>query len=77
MKTENGLFQDLKKIINVPLTIVQGRYDTICPMRSAYDMHKSIPKSKLIIVPTGSHSPLEPPMTKALIKASEEFKNLW
>ncbi len=77
MKTKNGLFQNIKKIINIPLTIVQGRYDTICPMRSAYDLHKSLPKSKLIIVPTGSHSPLELPMTKALIKASEEFKNLW
>jgi proline iminopeptidase len=76
MKTENGVFQGIKKIRNIPLTIVQGRYDTICPMRSAYDLHKSLPKSKLIIVPTGSHSPLDPSMTKELIKASEEFKKL-
>ena len=76
MKTERGLLQNIKNIKNIPLIIVQGRYDTICPMRSAYDLHKLLPKSKLVIVPTGSHSPLEPPMTKALIKASEEFKNL-
>ncbi len=76
MKTANGLFQNIKKIRNIPLTIVQGRYDTICPVRSAYDLHSALPKSKLIIVPTGSHSPLEPPMIKALIKASEEFKKL-
>ena len=77
MKTENGLFQNIKKIKNIPLIIVQGRYDTICPMRSAYDLHKFLPKSKLTIVPTCAHSPLEPPMAKSLIKASEEFKNLW
>lgn len=77
MKTEKGLFQNMKRIKSIPLTIVQGRYDTICPMRSAYDLNKSLPKSKLIIVPTGSHSPLEPPMAKALINASEEFKNLY
>jgi len=76
MKTENGLFRNIKKIKNIPLTIVQGRYDTICPMRSAYDLHHALPKSKLIIVPDGSHSPLEPPMAKALIRAGEEFKNL-
>ncbi|MHC4270314.1 MAG: prolyl aminopeptidase [Planctomycetota bacterium] len=76
MKTQKGLFQNIKKIRNIPLTIVQGRYDTICPMRSAYDLYKSLPKSKLVIVSTGSHSPLEPPMAKALIKASEEFKML-
>ena len=76
MKTENGLFRNIKKIKNIPLTIVQGRYDTICPMRSAYDLHNALPKSKLIIVPDGSHSPLEPPMAKALIRAGEEFKNL-
>lgn len=77
MKAKKGLFQNINKIKNIPLTIVQGRYDTICPMRSAYDLHKSLPRSKLIIVPTGSHSPLEPSMTKELVKASEEFKNLW
>ena len=76
MKTENGLFRNIKKIKNLPLTIAQGRYDTICPMRSAYDLHKSLPQSKLIIVPDGFHSPLEPPMAKALIRAGEEFKNL-
>ena len=77
METENGLFRNINKIKNIPLTIIQGRYDTICPMRSAYDLHKSLPGSKLIIVPNGSHSPLEPPMVKELIKAGEEFKKLW
>lgn len=73
---KNGLFQNMDKIRNIPLTIVQGRYDTICPVRSAYDLHKALPKSKLIIVPTGSHSPLETSMRKALIREGEEFKNL-
>ncbi|MDR4497296.1 MAG: prolyl aminopeptidase [Candidatus Scalindua sp.] len=77
MKTKNGLFQNIQKLRNIPVTIVQGRYDIICPMRYAYDLHKSLPGSKLIIVSTGSHSPLEPAMTKELIKAGEEFKNLW
>lgn len=73
---KNGLFQNMNSIRNIPLTIVQGRYDTICPVRSAYDLHKFLPNSKLTIVPTGSHSPLEASMRKALIKESEEFKNL-
>jgi len=69
-----GLLKNIQKIKNIPLTIVQGRYDTICPMRSAWDLHKALPKSKLIIVPNGAHNPGEPPMTSEMIRASEDFK---
>ena len=72
-----GLLKNIRKIKSIPLTIVQGRYDIICPISSAYDLHKACPKSKLIIVPTGSHSPLEPPMASALILESENLKKLY
>jgi proline iminopeptidase len=72
-----GLLKNIKKIKNIPLTIIQGRYDTICPIRSAYDLHKALPKSKLIIVPTGSHNPTEPPMASELIMASNSLKQLY
>ncbi len=74
---ENYILNNIKKIKDIPLTIVQGRYDTICPAASAYDLHKAHKKSKLVIVPTGSHSPLEPAMINELEKAGEDFKRLY
>ena len=77
MPHDNWLLDNLHKIKNIPMTIVQGRYDIICPASSAWALHKALPKSKLVIVPLGSHTPLDADMSSELIKAQEDFKRLW
>ncbi len=74
---ENLILNNADKIKNIPVYIIQGRYDTICPMSSAWDLHKALPKSKLVIVPLGSHTPFDEAMTSELIKAQEKFKKIW
>lgn len=77
MPSKNYILDNAHKMKSIPLTIVQGRYDTICPADSAYQLHKKLPKSKLIIARLGSHTPLDPDMVSHLIKAGEDFKKLW
>lgn len=77
MKSDNYLLENIDKIKDIPCRIVQGRYDVICPMVSAWDLHKALPKSDLRIVPDGSHSPLDPGMIHELIQGSEDFKDLF
>ena len=36
--------------------IVQGRYDLVCPMYSAWDLHKAFPEAKFVVVPDAGHS---------------------
>ena len=59
-----------------PATIVQGRYDMVCPITTADMLARSWPGVEFIVVPDAGHSALEPGIRSALIKASERFKAL-
>lgn len=69
----NQLLEDAPKIKHVPLSIVQGRYDVVCPVQSAWDLHKALPDSKLIVVPDAGHSTVEPGIIKAITEESDYF----
>ncbi len=76
MKTDNYILDNAVKIKHIPCRIVQGRYDIICPMVSAWQLHKTLPESKLRIVVDGAHSPMDAGMIHELVQASEDFKGL-
>tara|TARA_B100000683_G_scaffold271148_1_gene311632 strand:- start:545 stop:1522 length:978 start_codon:yes stop_codon:yes gene_type:complete len=58
---------------NIPGFIVQGRYDVVCPPRSAWDLHRAWPEAKLIICPDSGHSVTEPGITDALIRITDSL----
>ena len=74
MKSDNFLLDNCKVISKIPCCIVQGRHDIVCPVISAWDLHKALPESYLRIVPDGAHSPVNTGMINELVQASEEFK---
>ena len=47
---------------------MQGRYDVVCPMRSAWDLHRAWPEAELRIVPDAGHSAFEPGITHELVQ---------
>jgi proline iminopeptidase len=59
-----------------PATLIQGRYDMVCPITTADTLAQSWPGAEFVIVPDAGHSALEPGIRSALIKASERFKAL-
>ena len=61
---------------NIPGVIVQGRYDMVCPMKSAWELHKQWPKSELIVIPDAGHSMKEPGILQALVAACDKYKNI-
>jgi proline iminopeptidase len=71
---EGQLLRDVDKIRHIPSVIVQGRYDVVCPMRSAWDLHRAFPEAKLTISPASGHSMLEPENRSALIEATDAFR---
>eukprot|EP01132_Coremiostelium_polycephalum_P001235 gene1235-1559_t len=75
-KEEGQLIKNAHILKNIPGVIVQGRYDVVCPAKSAYDLHKQWPESELIIVPDAGHSVSEVGITSALVQACDQFKNL-
>ena len=72
---DNYILQNIANIKNIPLAIVQGRYDIVCPMRSAWDLKKSLPSSKLYIIDNAGHSMKEVGITNKLIELTNELAN--
>jgi proline iminopeptidase len=62
-----------KKLQDTPTVIVQGRYDVVCPAKSAWDLKKALPKAELVIVKDAGHSAAEPGIVSALVDATNRF----
>lgn len=75
-EVDDQLLRDAHKIAHIPGVIVHGRYDVVCPVQNAWDLHKAWPKSELRISPLSGHSAFEPENASALIEATDQFANL-
>lgn len=67
------LLRDAHRLSRIPGVIVQGRYDLICPVRSAWDLHKAWPEAELKIIPDAGHAAFEPGVRAALVEATDRF----
>ena len=72
---DGWILDQLDTIKNIPNVIIQGRYDVVCPMKSAWELHKKWDNSKLVIVQDAGHSMLEKNIQTELIKHTNIFKN--
>lgn len=71
--TEDQLLRNCDQIRHLPTVIVQGRYDVVCPMVSAWELHRALPQAEFIVVPDAGHSMTEPGIRRALINATDRF----
>ena len=67
------LLRDVDRIRAIPGVIVQGRYDVVCPMTSAWDLHRAWPEAELRIVPDAGHSAFEPGIVHELVSATDRY----
>jgi proline iminopeptidase len=70
---DDQLLRDVSRIRHIPTVMVQGRYDVVCPMETAWALHKAFPEAELKVTPTAGHSAYEPETTHELIAATERF----
>jgi proline iminopeptidase len=68
------LLGSIDKIRKIPGVIVQGRYDVVCPMESAWALHRAWPEAQLVVVGDAGHSANEPGITSALVEATDRFR---
>jgi proline iminopeptidase len=71
---EGQLLNNADKLADIPVILVNGRYDLICPPINAYKLHKKLPKSKLYIVEKAGHSASEPLIQAKLVEAAKSFE---
>jgi len=72
-RTPNQLLEDVGRLRAIPAVIVQGRYDLVCPLQSAWDLANAWPEADLHIVGDAGHSAFEAGISRALVAATDRF----
>ena len=72
-EVDDQLLRDAYRIVDIPGVIVHGRYDVVCPVQNAWDLHKAWPKAELVVTPTSGHSAFESENVDALVRATDAF----
>ena len=75
-EVEDQLLRDVHRIRHIPAVIVQGRYDVVCPMKSAWDLHRAWPEAEFVVVPDAGHAASEKGTLSALVEATDKFAAL-
>ena len=73
---ENSLLDGVGRLAGIPAVIVQGRYDMVCPIATADELHAAWPEADYVVVPDAGHSAMEPGIRRALVAATEKFKGV-
>jgi proline iminopeptidase len=74
LESEDQLLRNVERIRHIPGVIVQGRYDVVCPMQTAWALHKAWPEADFHIVADAGHSAFEAGNTHALVSATDRFR---
>jgi proline iminopeptidase len=72
----DDLVRGIDRIRHIPATIVQGRYDMVCPIISADELARAWPEAHYVVVPDAGHSAMEPGIRAQLVTATERAKRL-
>lgn len=72
-ESEDQLINGIDKIRSIPAVIVQGRYDMVCPVQTAWEVCNKWPEAKMVIAPNSGHTAFEKEITHELIKATNKF----
>jgi len=71
---EAQLLRDAPKLKGIPGAIIQGRYDMVCPIESAWALSKAWPEADLVIVPDAGHSAYDAGISRALVAATDNCR---
>ena len=71
---ERPLLQQIDCFRHIPAILIQGRYDMVCPPRTAYELHQAWPEAEFHMIANAGHAASEPAILNALVGATEFFK---
>ena len=76
LEVPDQILRDVSRLRRIPGTIVQGRYDVVCPMISAWELHRAWPEADFRLVPDAGHSAFEPGITHELVCATDRYAKI-
>jgi proline iminopeptidase len=71
---QRDMLKEVTALAHIPTTIIQGRYDMVCPPLTAWQLSQAMPHAQFHIITDAGHSAMEAGITSALIAATEQFK---
>jgi len=71
----NQILNETQRLHAIPGVIVHGRYDVVCPLEQAWELHQAWPESRLQVIQDAGHSASEPGIIDALVTATIQFAN--
>lgn len=74
--SDEWILENVDKIRHIPTVIVQGRYDVVCPMISAWDLYRKLPEADFHVVQNAGHSMTEDGIAEKLIEYSDKYSDL-
>jgi proline iminopeptidase len=74
-ESDDQLLRNVGRIRHIPAVLVHGRYDLVCPVKNAFDLHRVWPEAELKIIADAGHAVDEPGILRELVRAVEKFKN--
>lgn len=75
LRSETQLLDDVERIRHIPATIVQGRYDVVCPATTAWNLHRVWPEADFRLVPDAGHSAFEAGNIHELVSATDRYRS--
>lgn len=73
---ETPILAHIDRVREIPCIAVHGRMDFVCPIRTAWDLHRAWPEMELQVVPEAGHSMYDPPITHQLVEATDRMLRL-
>jgi proline iminopeptidase len=73
LESDGWILENVDRISHIPSIIVQGRYDMICPPKSAYDLAQAWPNAELRMVRNAGHALSEPGISAELVRAMDQI----
>jgi proline iminopeptidase len=74
LETDGWLLEQAQRLRKIPGVIVHGRYDVVCPLESAWALHRAWPEAELRIVPDAGHAASEAGIVHELVTATDRFR---
>ncbi len=71
---ESQILRDISRIVGIPCTMVQGRFDLEAPLVTAWELSQAMPEAELIIVPNAAHSADLAEMSAAIVRAADAMR---
>jgi proline iminopeptidase len=72
-ESDDWLLAHAGRLKSIPGIIIQGRYDVVTPMETAWALHRAWPEAHFVVVPDAGHTATEPGLADALISATDRF----